>query len=338
MLKLLKSMNMTTEKILITGITGQDGIFLSEALLKSSKNIEIIGTSRSSNNTLFYERLKQLLPLDDVTKIKIVNINLIDELEVKNFLEINKFNKIIHLSGPSSVYSSYLDPIKYKDLIIKQFDNLIGACINSHIYPIFFQASSSEMFSSHAELPLNEKSKMLPRSPYAKAKFEIHYKIQDLKNSHNWNIKSGIMFNHESEFRPNEFLIMKIISTAISIQSGSREKLSLGSLEYSRDWTYAKDMARAIEKISNESEPIDYVIGSGISHSILDIVNIVFEFFDLEYKQYLEIDSALLRKGDPVHIKSDPKLILKRLSWKANYSINEIIEQMIFLRLKLTNN
>jgi GDPmannose 4,6-dehydratase len=194
------------------------------------------------------------------------------------------------------------------------------------------------MFSSHAELPLNEKSKMLPRSPYAKAKFEIHYKIQDLKNSHNWNIKSGIMFNHESEFRPNEFLIMKIISTAISIQSGSREKLSLGSLEYSRDWTYAKDMARAIEKISNESEPIDYVIGSGISHSILDIVNIVFEFFDLEYKQYLEIDSALLRKGDPVHIKSDPKLILKRLNWKANYSINEIIEQMIFSRLKLTNN
>ena len=329
---------MTTEKILITGITGQDGIFLSAALLQSSKNIEIFGTSRSSNNTLFYERLKQLLALDDLKKIKIVNINLLDELEVINFLKFNKFNKIIHLSGPSSVYSSYLDPIKYKDLIIKQFDNLVDGCISSNNYPIFFQASSSEMFSTHAELPLNEESNMLPRSPYAEAKFEIHNKIQDYKNSQNWNIKSGIMFNHESEFRPNEFLIMKIISTAISIYSGSSEKLNLGSLEYSRDWTYAKDMAEAIVKISNESDPIDYVIGSGISHSILDIVKIVFEFFELEFKQYLEINETLLRKGDPVHIKSDPELILKRLNWKAHSSINEIIEIMITSRLKLTNN
>ena len=141
------------------------------------------------------------------------------------------------------------------------------------------------------------------------------------------------MFNHESEFRPNEFLIMKIIDAAISIKNGSTEKLTLGSLEYSRDWTYASDITDAVIEIINEMEPVDYVIGSGTSHSILDIVKIVFQYFDLEFDNYLEIDNTLLRKGDPIHIQSDPKLIFKRLNWKAKLSLEAMIEKIILSRL-----
>ena len=324
---------MTTEKILITGITGQDGIFLSASLLKSSSNIEIYGTSRSFNNNQFFQKVEDLVGKEHSRKISIQNIDLLNRGEVKNFLLDNKFSKIVHLSGPSSVYKSYQDPTMYKDSIIKQFDNLIEGCMDTNMYPIFFQASSSEMFSSQAGLPLNEDSEMLPRSPYAEAKLTIHNKIQDLKNVKNWNIKSGIMFNHESEFRPNEFLIMKIIDAAISIKNGSTEKLTLGSLEYSRDWTYASDITDAVIKIINEMEPVDYVIGSGTSHSILDIVKIVFQYFDLEFDDYLEIDNTLLRKGDPIHIQSDPILIFKRLNWKAKLSFEIMIEKIILSRL-----
>lgn len=329
MVKLLKSRNMTTEKILITGITGQDGIFLSTILLQSSKNIEIFGTSRSSNNTLFYKRLEQFLALDDLNKIKIVNIDLLDELEVKKFLEFNKFNKIIHLSGPSSVYSSYQDPIKYKNLIIKQFDNLIDSCIDLNIYPAFFQASSSEIFSTHAELPLNEKSSMLPRSPYSEAKFEIHNKIQELKNSQNWNIKSGIMFNHESEFRPNEFLIMKIITTALSIKRGKAKKLVIGSIDYKRDWTHAFDTAKAISKIIFEEKPIDYVIGSGKTNSVLELIELVFSFLNLKYEDFLTIDHSLLREGDPKEIVSNPILIHKNLGWASKIDFEDMVIRIL---------
>lgn len=324
---------MTIEKILITGITGQDGIFLSTSLLKTSSNIEIYGTSRSLNNNQFFQKVENLVGKEHSRKISLQSIDLLNSRNVKNFLLANKFSKIVHLSGPSSVYKSYRDPTMYKDSIIKQFDNLIEGCIDTNMYPTFFQASSSEMFSSQAGLPLNEDSEMLPRSPYAEAKLTIHNKIQDLKNVNNWNIKSGIMFNHESEFRPNEFLIMKIIDAAISIKNGSAEKLTLGSLEYSRDWTYASDMADAIIEIINEMEPVDYVIGSGTSQSILDIVKIVFQYFDLEFDDYLEIDNTLLRKGDPIHIQSDPKLIFNRLNWKAKLSLEVMIDKIISSRL-----
>ena len=323
---------MISKNILITGITGQDGLFLTSYLAKESNLYNIIGIARGSKEK-FFKNLNTLNQDINSENITILNCDLKDKNQVSSLLQDIKPHKIYNLTGPSSVYESIYKPELYKQLIPLYFNNLVNSCIDLQMYPSFFQASSSEMFSVENNMPLNEISSYGPRNAYSRAKYEVFLSVNNLKREYDWNIKSGIMFNHESEFRPNEFLIMKIIDAAISIKNGSAEKLTLGSLEYSRDWTYASDMADAIIEIINEMEPVDYVIGSGTSHSILDIVKIVFQYFDLEFDDYLEIDNTLLRKGDPIHIQSDPKLIFNRLNWKAKLSLEVMIDKIISSRL-----
>ena len=172
-------------------------------------------------------------------------------------------DQIFNLSGPSSVYNSYLNPKKTDKTINEIFDNLIYGCIENKIYPNFFQASSSEMFANSTQ-KLDESSAFDPKSPYATAKLNIHLKIPSLRENYNWKINSGIMFNHESEFRNDEYLIMKIINGALKIKNGNHEILTLGSLDLIRDWSYAKDVVEAVHCINHFSNGDDYVIGSGV--------------------------------------------------------------------------
>ena len=324
---------MSSSKILITGISGQDGIFLSSYLLKKEEDIQIFGVTRSKDE-VFFNNLKKVSGKFDSTNIKLVNLDLYNKNEIKSFLSDTQIDKIAHLSGPSSVYKSFLDPENYKKLIVDQFHNLTNACIEINLQPNFFQASSSEMFSNNAEIPLSEKSLMKPRSPYAEAKYSLHNKVLDLKNNRNWNIKSGIMFNHESEFRANEFLIMKIINTVIEIKNSGLSELTVGSLDYCRDWSYAMDIAEGIGEILFEDDPIDYVIGSGKGNSIRDLIEIVSNYFGLDYKNFIKVDASLLRDGDPTSIVSDPSLIKENLSWRAKTSFEVMIKKIIEFKIK----
>jgi len=324
---------MSSSKILITGISGQDGIFLSSYLLKKEEDIQIFGVTRSKDED-FYNNLKKVSGEFDSKNIKLVNLDLYNKNEIKSFLSDTQIDKIAHLSGPSSVYKSFLDPENYKNLIIDQFHNLTNACIEINLQPNFFQASSSEMFSNNAEIPLSEKSLMKPRSPYAEAKYSLHNKVLDLKNNRNWNIKSGIMFNHESEFRSNEFLIMKIINTVIEIKNLGSSELTVGSLDYFRDWSYAMDIAEGIGDILFEDVPVDYVIGSGKGNSIRDLIEIVSNYFGLDYKNFIKVDPSLLREGDPTNIVADPSLIKENLSWGAKTSFEVMIKKIIESKLK----
>ena len=324
---------MSSSKILITGISGQDGIFLSSYLLKKEEDIQIFGVTRSKDED-FYNNLKKVSGEFDSKNIKLVNLDLYNKNEIKSFLSDTQIDKIAHLSGPSSVYKSFLDPENYKNLIIDQFHNLTNACIEINLQPNFFQASSSEMFSNNAEIPLSEKSLMKPRSPYAEAKYSLHNKVLDLKNNRNWNIKSGIMFNHESEFRSNEFLIMKIINTVIEIKNAGSSELTVGSLDYFRDWSYAMDIAEGIGDILFEDVPVDYVIGSGKGNSIRDLIEIVSNYFGLDYKNFIKVDPSLLREGDPTNIVADPSLIKENLSWGAKTSFEVMIKKIIESKLK----
>ena len=324
---------MSSSKILITGISGQDGIFLSSYLLKKEEDIQIFGVTRSKDED-FYNNLKKVSGEFDSKNIKLVNLDLYNKNEIKSFLSDTQIDKIAHLSGPSSVYKSFLDPENYKNLIIDQFHNLTNACIEINLQPNFFQASSSEMFSNNAEIPLSEKSLMKPRSPYAEAKYSLHNKVLDLKNNRNWNIKSGIMFNHESEFRSNEFLIMKIINTVIEIKNSGSSELTVGSLDYFRDWSYAMDIAEGIGDILFEDVPVDYVIGSGKGNSIRNLIEIVSNYFGLDYKNFIKVDPSLLREGDPTNIVADPSLIKENLSWGAKTSFEVMITKIIESKLK----
>ena len=321
-------------KHLITGITGQDGIFLTSIILNNNPNDLVVGISRDQKNKEFFNKLKTISTEKvNTNNIKILNSNLANKNEVNSLIKKASPNFIYNLTGPSSVYKSMLNNDDTYEKITIIFDNLINAVINNNPCN-FFQASSSEMFDL-SENPLDENSKFKTRSPYAEAKLHVHEYIQKIKSNYEINISSGIMFNHESEFRNDEYLIMKIIKTAILISEKKEDSLQIGSVDIIRDWSYAGDTADAIFKINNINNSEDYVIGSGKGNKIEVILDIVFEYFNLDWKDFIIIDNSLLRKGDPKSIVSNPIKIYEDTGWKAHTSLEQIIKRCINFR---TNN
>ena len=316
--------------ILITGITGQDGIFLTKYLLNNFNKVKILGISRSSKLDDFYLKSKISENLLNSNKeLDVKNINLLNFDTISNLIKDFKPKLIFNLSGPSSVYESLKFPEQKKE-IEKIFNNLTLACIENKIFPKFFQASTSEMYGlNNKEKIYNEDSNFLPNSPYAEGKLKNHNNVKLFHETYDWNIYSGIMFNHESEFRKNNYLFMKIIDSAYQIKNGISSELILGSLDYVRDWSYAKDIAEGIFKITYEGKRFNYVLGSGKGNSIKYIVEKVFKIFDLNYKDYTKVDNSLLRKNDSVELISDPGKAYKDLEWKTVYSIDQILEEII---------
>lgn len=314
------------KKILITGISGQDGIFLTNYLIRNNKDLKILGISRSDADKTIYKKLKYL-GLKEFINIDTFNINLNDYDIVKQFISEQKPDAVYNFSGPSSVYESYIKA-ENKDLILNIFNNLIMSLIETNNFATFYQASSSEMFGNNSS-HLNENSNFNPNSPYAEAKLVNHLKVKELYEKYDWKIFSGIMFNHESEFRENNYLIMKIIHSARNIKKGKENNLTLGSLDYVRDWSYVKDIVNSIYAITTNGSSPDYVIGSGKGHSIKEVVAYVFNHFELDWKKYVEIDKNLLRKGDPEKIVSNPKKLQNEFNLKSEYSFTQMLDKCI---------
>ena len=315
-------------KILITGISGQDGIFLTKKIKNSYPNFSILGISRSMdiNNFLSISKTKNL---SKNQHISIVNVDLKNPNKVNSLVKDLMPDYIYNLTGPSSVYESLKNP-KLEDTITNIFDNLINAAINNNNFCNFYQASTSEMYGLNNNQKLyNENSEFIPNSPYASGKLTNHRKVKYLREKYSWNIFSGIMFNHESEYRKHGYLFMKIIQAAHRIKNGSKDKLKVGSLDYCRDWSYAEDIAEGIFNLTTMGSEYDYVLGSGTGNSIENLVNTVFKFFDLDYKEYIEVDRNILRKNDPQTIISDPTKIYKELGWKTKYNLEDLIEKII---------
>ena len=323
---------MNSENILITGITGQDGLFLTSQLIEKNKKANIIGISRD-NSSLFFKKIRTLnrnLPSEN---IHLVNIDLQDSNDMLSLLEKFKPSQIFNLTGPSSVYESIKNPELYIQSIPNIFNILINTCIQLRLFPSFFQASSSETFDKNNILPLNEKSDFKPRTPYAEAKYEVYKKVQVLRETYDWNIKSGIMFNHESEFRDEGYLFSKIINSAIKIKNNEADSLVVGSLSYVRDWSFAGDVASAMSLINSSSISHDFIIGSGIGTSIGDVVNMAFSQFDLDYKDYTQVDSSLLRDGDPEKIISNPSKLRNELNWSPKLDIEQLVSRCTSFKL-----
>jgi GDPmannose 4,6-dehydratase len=317
------------KKVLVTGITGQDGLFLTNILLDSKKPYEIVGITRDvKSKNQFFNNLNKINNNKGLkNSVRLIDIDLLNFEATRDFIQSYAPDFVYNLSGPSSVYDSFTDKSIY-DSILKIFDNLTSSLIENNLFPKFFQASSSELFANSSEA-LNESSLLLPKSPYAKAKLKNHYKVTSLKENYSWSIYSGLMFNHESEFRKNDYLIMKIINNAIKINDDKNHKLTIGSSEYIRDWSYAGDTANAIYNITENGNYTNYVIGSGKGHKISEILEIVFSFFNLDWRNYILIDNSLLREGGPNKIISDPSLILQDLGWKTKTSFETIITKCI---------
>jgi len=280
------------KKILITGITGQDGLFLTEKYLNENENHFVYGISRSNDLNLFYKKLNTL-HVKSVENLKILNIDLNNRNQVFDLLKKINPQAVYNFSGPSSVYQS-LDNKEGSISTIKNiFDNLTESLIKLENFCNFFQASSSEMFENVSNNAIDENTRMVPNSPYAIGKHENHKTVLKLSKEFNWNIVSGIMFNHESEFREDDYLIKKIINSADKISKKQMSSFQLGSPDYVRDWSFAGDVINAAFTLIKNNSKGSYVIGSGKGSKILDIVEIVFDSFNLNWENSLEITEDL---------------------------------------------
>ena len=249
------------EKIIITGISGQDGLFLSKLLLKEHENISILGFTRNDDQSFFFNNLKKIHNKDH-EKIQLIKVDYNNFHQITDLIKSFSPNYIYNLMGPSSVYDSIANP-KNGEFIKNTFDSITNALIEDRNFCNFFQSSSSEMFDI-SNLPLSEDSIMRTRSPYAEAKLRNHLKAKEYYDIYDWKITSGIMFNHESEFRSTDYLIMKIIKSAIEISRGKNEKLTVGTTKFIRDWSFAGDIMRAAFLINTKGSQSSYVIGSGV--------------------------------------------------------------------------
>lgn len=320
------------KKVLITGISGQDGIFLANKILRYEIDTVVYGVSRNTKSV--FKKLKYLDPNLNINNLNLISMDLMDSVKCRDLLIDLNFDQIYNLSGPSSVYESLKYPTLIKDQIIKIFTNLTEVIIEKNMKTNYFQASSSEMFGINNNGKLDENSSFNPNSAYAEAKLLNHIKILEYNQDNKLCMTSGIMFNHESEFRESSFLFMKIINSAIKIKKNNSGNLTLGSLDYKRDWSYAKDIVNAMYLINQNPKSKTYVIGSGKSNSIGKLVEIVFQEINLDYKKHIKIDENLLRKGDPVEICSNPLKLQRDYNWDTKYDFEEFVKRILNYKIK----
>ena len=315
-------------RALILGVTGQDGQFLANLLLNS--NYEVLGASRNLPNWI-NNHLGLLRP-----KHKIVDVAKYTDL----FRLVQAFapDEIYNLSGESSVARSFLNPTETASSNVIGVLNLLNAVkelgLKNHVR--IFQASSSDMFGP-SELQLNETSPLSPKSPYGVSKFLAHKMCLQYREEFGIWVSSGILFNHESELRPQHFVFQKIIRSLLEISQGKRQFLELGNLEIYRDWGYAGDYVEAMQESLRSDIPRDYVIATGRLNSLRDVIEKTCELLGLsrDMDSFVKIDLSLMRPLDIERTWGDPRLANELLGWKARTTFEELIEKMV--RVNLSN-
>jgi GDPmannose 4,6-dehydratase len=310
-------------KALICGASGQDGAYLTQLLLE--KGYEVIGTSRDASATSF-SSLKKLSIYNDVRKVS---------MAVNDFRSVlQTFNKympdeVYNLAGQTSVGLSFDQPVETMESISGGTLNILEAIRFSNTAIRFYNAGSSECFGNTGDKPANETMSFHPRSPYAVAKASSHWLVQNYRESYGLFACTGILFNHESPLRPLRFVTQKIVNSACQIAKGSKEKLFLGNISIERDWGWAPDYVNAMWLMLNTlSEPEDFVIATGRTVSLEYFIFLAFSHFDLNWKDWVEVDTSLYRPSDIPISKADPRKAYAKLAWKHQFEIEEIVSMM----------
>jgi GDPmannose 4,6-dehydratase len=310
---------------LITGITGQDGPYLTKWLL--SKNYKVVGFAPDTSEFQM-RNLKFLNLIDDV---ELHTANLLDLSNIIRILEKVKPNEIYHLAAQSSVGLSFDQPIGTLEFNIISTANLLEAIriINPKIR--FYNASSSEMYGNVKEnqLPVTEESVLHPVSPYAISKASAHWITINYREAYGLYSTCGILFNHESVLRGKNFVTKKILDTAIKIKKGLEKELVLGNISISRDWGYAPEFIKAMWLMLQQDKPDDYVICSGEHHSLEIFTKLVFKKLDLDFDKYVKRDDKHLRPVDLKIIYGDNSKAKKELKWKYDITLEELIDKLI---------
>lgn len=317
---------MKPKRALITGVTGQDGSYLAEFLL--SMDYEVLGMVRRTS-TINFERIKNIQ--DD---INIVSGDLLDQASLIDILERYRPNEVYNLAAQSFVQTSWTQPVFTGEVTGLGVTRLLDAVRLVDPDIRFYQASSSEMFGKVREVPQNEQTPFYPRSPYGVAKVYAHWITVNYRESYDLFAVSGICFNHESPRRGHEFVTRKIARAAAQIKLGLQDELRLGNMDAKRDWGYAPDYVRGMWMMLQQEDPEDFVLSTGVTHTVEEFARIAFEAVGLDFKDFTLQDPRYMRPADVDLLVGDPSKANTQLSWRASTSFQDLVSIMVKAELK----
>ncbi|MGB3443763.1 MAG: GDP-mannose 4,6-dehydratase [Actinophytocola sp.] len=326
---------------MITGITGQDGTYLAEHLLEAG--YEVFGLVRGQS-TLSARRQRAPDP-----RVRLLSGDLLDQASLVDAVDTAKPDEVYNLGALSYVPISWRQSTVTAEVtgmgvlrLLEALRIVAGMGSSSRSWdagqPRFYQASSSEMFGKIRESPQNELTPFHPRSPYGVAKAFGHYTVQNYRESYGMFAVSGILFNHESPIRGTEFVTRKVSLGAAAIKLGLRDELRLGNLEAARDWGFVGDYVRGMTMMLAQDEPEDFVLGTGITHSVRELADLAFSHVGLNWRDYVVVDNGLLRPAEVDLLCADPAKARTKLGWKSAVSFEEMIAQMVDSDLRLLSS
>jgi GDPmannose 4,6-dehydratase len=308
-------------RALITGITGQDGSYLAEHLL--AKGYEVVGVVRRTSHHS-YERIDHLLD-----RVTIVPADLLDQHSLTVVLQETRPDEVYNLAAQSFVPTSWSQPVLTGEFTALGVTRILEAIRLVHPGARFYQASSSEMFGKVQQTPQSESTPFYPRSPYGVAKLYGHWITVNYRESYGLYAVSGILFNHESPRRGIEFVTRKVTDGAARIRLGLAKELFLGNLEARRDWGYAGDYVDAMWRMLQQPEPHDYVIGTGETHSVQELVEVAFGHLGLDWRAHVRTDPRFMRPAEVDLLLADPRRAHLELGWRPQVSFEGLVTMMV---------
>ncbi len=306
---------------LITGITGQDGSYLAELLLE--KNYQVYGMVRRSSVEKF-DRIQHIREYVTLTQGDLTDQSSLDEA-IRTIMP----DEVYNLAAQSFVPTSWNQPVLTSDITGVGVTRILESIRKYKPDARFYQGSSSEMFGKVRQTPQNENTPFYPRSPYGVAKVYGHYITVNYRESYNLFACSGILFNHESERRGLEFVTRKVTNGVARIKKGKAKELKMGNLDALRDWGYAPDYVDAMYRMLQQPLPEDYVIATGVAHSVKYLVETAFGAAGLDWQNHVIIDPDFLRPAEVDHLIGDASKANQRLGWRPQIPFEEMIRRMV---------
>src|SRR3989449_4539615 len=310
-----------SKRAIITGITGQDGSYLAELLL--SKGYEVVGVVRRASAPNYW-RIQTLLD-----RVRLRPADLLDQLSLIRLVDEEQPDEFYNLAAMSFVPASWDQPMLTGEFNAQGVTRVLEAIRQVDPKIRLYQASSSEMFGKVREVPQTELTPFYPRSPYGVSKVFAHYITVNYRESYDLFAVSGILFNHESPRRGLEFVTRKVTDGVARIKLAMANSVSLGTLAACRDWGFAGDYVRAMWLMLQQPEPDDYVIATGIAHSVQDLVEIAFARAGLDWKKFVKLDPKLIRPAEVDHLIGDASKARKKLNWKPAVDFKALVEMMV---------
>ena len=310
-----------SKRAIITGITGQDGSYLAELLL--AKGYEVVGTVRRSSAPNFW-RIQHLLD-----RITIKPADLLDQLSIIRVIDEVRPHELYNLAAMSFVPASWDQPMLTGEFNAQGVTRVLEAVRQVDPSIRMYQASSSEMFGKVREVPQSELTPFYPRSPYGVSKVFAHYITVNYRESYDLFAVSGMLFNHESPRRGLEFVTRKVTDGVARIKQGLATTLSLGNLDAKRDWGFAGDYVNAMWLMLQQDRPDDYVIATGISHSVGQLVEVAFGHVGLDWRKHVTLDPKLIRPAEVEHLIGDSAKARTQLGWKPSVDFSGLIRMMV---------